>query len=113
MRADERIADFPAGPAFGRQITKCEEVAERLAHLLAFDEQVRVVEPETRERLTGRSFALGDLVFVVRKDQIFAAAMNVERLTEMFHAHDATFDVPPGSAFAPRRRPLNRTVGFD
>src|SRR6516165_2111465 len=37
--------------------------------------------------------------------QIQAAAVNVEGLPQVFHAHGGAFDVPAGPAFAPRTFP--------
>ena len=52
-----------------------------------------------------RAAALGDFVFVVRELQIRTAAMNIERLPEQFAAHGRAFDVPAGTAVAPRAFP--------
>src|SRR6478752_4293808 len=51
------------------------------------------------------AFALRDLVFVVRENEIEAAAVDVECLTQQFLAHCRAFDVPPRSAVAPRALP--------
>ena len=61
-----------------------------------------------------RTAALGDFVFVVRELQIRAAAVNVKRLPEQFAAHGRTFDVPAGTAVAPRAFPIRlaRFGGF-
>ena len=52
-----------------------------------------------------RAAALSDFVFVVGELQIRAAAVNVKRLPEQFVAHGRTFDVPAGTAVAPRAFP--------
>ena len=52
-----------------------------------------------------RAAALGDFVFVVRELQIRAAAVNIKCLPEQFAAHGRTFDVPAGTAVAPRAFP--------
>ena len=56
------------------------------------------VKPVTRELLASRAFALRDLVFMMRKDQINPAGVKVERLAKIFHRHRRTFDVPAGPA---------------
>ncbi len=54
------------------------------------------------------AFALGDLVFVMGKHQIDAAAMDVERLAQIFLRHGRAFDVPAGPAAAPGRFPARQ-----
>ena len=44
--------------------------------------------------LPGRRLALGDLVLVVREDEVDAAGVDVERLAEVAHAHRGALDVP-------------------
>jgi hypothetical protein len=73
--------------------------AERLRHLLLVHDQVLDVNPEARERLAGRTFALRDLVFVMRKNQIDAAGMDIDwRFAQQAQRHRRTFDVPAGPA---------------
>src|SRR5437763_1544972 len=64
------------------------------------------MQPVSDERLAGRALRLRDLVLVMRKLQVHAAAMDVELLAKQRAAHRRTLDVPPGSAIAPGRRPL-------
>ena len=45
--------------------------------------------------------ALGDLVLVVREDQVEAAAVDVERHAQPALAHGRALDVPAGAAVAP------------
>ena len=52
-----------------------------------------------------RAFGLRDLVFVVRKNQVDAAAVDIEGLAQQRVRHRRTFDVPAGAAPAPRRMP--------
>ena len=84
------------------------DVADRLRHLLVVDEQVLDVEPEARELLAGRAFALRDLVLVMRKHQVDAAGVDVDRrFAEQPQRHRRALDVPAGTAGAaadvPRR----------
>lgn len=91
-----------------------EEVAQRLAHLLVIHIDESVVHPVMDERLARRALALGDLVFVVREDEILAAAVDIQRLAEVFHAHRRAFDMPARTAHPPRRFPrrLARLLRF-
>src|SRR5205823_5663371 len=100
--------------SFGQQIAQREKVAQRLAHLLALDEQVRAVQPVFDEPLAGRldrrAFALRDLIFVMGENQILAAEMQVKARAEQRHAHRAALDVPARTALAPGTRPKNLAI---
>src|SRR5271169_7120964 len=63
------------------------------------------VHPVAHKRLTGRAFALRDFVFVVRKREIDAASVNVQRLAQILHGHRGAFDMPAGAALADGRFP--------
>ena len=52
-----------------------------------------------------RAFGLGDLVLVVREDQVDAAAVDVERLAQIAVRHRRALDVPAGPPGAPRALP--------
>src|SRR6185503_4435506 len=55
------------------------------------------MDPEARERLTRRTFALRDLVFVVWKNQIDAAGVDIDRrLAEPPHGHRRALAMPSG-----------------
>ena len=61
------------------------------------DDQVLDVHPEARERLAGRALALRDLVLVMRKDQIDAAGVDVDRrLAEQPQRHRRALEMPAG-----------------
>ena len=82
-----------------------EKIAKRLAHLLVVDVDVAVVHPIARKRLARRGFRLGNLILMVRENQILATGVDVERLAENGHAHGAALDMPAGTAPAPGRIP--------
>jgi hypothetical protein len=105
LRADEQVADGRRRMALLDELADGEVVALRLRHLLAVDEQVLHVQPVADERLAGGALGLGDLVLVVREDEVLAAGMDVEGAAERGHAHGGALDVPAGPALAPRRRP--------
>ena len=77
------------------------EVAERFAHLLPAHIHHAVVQPPARQFFSGGRFRLGDLVFVVGKDQIGATKMDVDRVAQLLAHHRRAFDVPAGTARAP------------
>src|SRR5215472_5914641 len=58
------------------------------------------VEPVARERLARGGFALGNFVLVMRKGEVYAAGVNVERFTEIFHGHGGALYVPARTAGA-------------
>src|SRR5262249_12147528 len=64
-----------------------------------------VLGPEVRERLAGRRLGLGDLVLVVREDEVLTAAVDVEVRPQVLHRHRRALDVPPGTPGTPRARP--------
>src|SRR5262249_53720298 len=86
-------------------------IAQGLGHLLdaararVDDLEHPVVHEEPRERPTRDALALGDLVFVVREDQVAPAAVDVDLLAEVSADHRRALDVPAGPARAPRARP--------
>ncbi len=77
------------------------EVAQRLAHLFAVDVHKAVVQPVVDKPAAIGPFRLGDLVFMVRKDQILTAAVDIKGGPQKPHAHGRAFDVPAGPPLAP------------
>ena len=63
---------------------------------------------------TGAAFGLGNLVFMMREDQVTAAAMEIKGFAQILHAHGRTFNMPAGTAGTPRALPcrLARFSGF-
>ena len=114
MRADEEESDFPTLESLVQQIAHREEVAQRLAHLLAVHQQMSRMHPMLHERsaplLQPRPFTLCDLVLVVREGEVFASQMKIEAGPQKRHAHGGTFDMPSGSSFAPRAFPEHDSV---
>src|SRR5206468_12233945 len=82
-----------------------QRVAERLRHLLLAHVDHAVVRPVAGERPAGARLGLGDLALVVWKDQVLAATVEVERLSEIFHGHRRTLDVPARTSGTPRAVP--------
>src|SRR5207244_12120189 len=58
------------------------------------------MKPVADERLSGRAFALRDLILVMGEYQVDAAGVDVERLPEVLHAHCRTLDMPARTARA-------------
>ncbi len=86
------------------QIRERLEVAERLAHLAPLEQQQPSVNPKaSHRRAMHERLALGDLVFVMRKDQVGAATVDVEAVSgrvEQVARHRRALDVPARTARA-------------
>ena len=108
---DQRQAQGPRRDAGREELADPGDVAGRLGHLRAAHLEMGAVEPRADERLAGRRLALGDLVLVVREDEVDAAGVDVERRPEVGHAHRRAFDVPAGPARADGRLP-DRLAGL-
>src|SRR5260221_3508391 len=87
------------------QLANTRDVAGRLGHLGPVHPQVGAMQPGADEWLTGGGLALGDLVLVMRKDEVHAAGMDVERRAEVGHAHRRALDVPARAPGTDLRRP--------
>ena len=61
----------------------------------------KLLRPDARHggRAVGAA-ALGNLVLVVREDEVEAAAVDVEDLAQVFRRHGRALDVPAGSPLA-------------
>ena len=101
MRADEDVADFHGGEAFFCEVGEGVEVAFGFGHFPAIDEEVGGVEPMLGEVATAGALALGDFVFVVGEDEVFAAGVEVEGVAEVFFDHGGALEVPAGAAISP------------
>src|SRR5471032_1160334 len=71
---------------------------------------MRAMQPVADKLLSGHTFRLGNLRFVMRENVIHAAAMNIELLAKNLRGHRAALDVPAGTTAAPRTFPANRAV---
>ena len=75
-----------------------------LGHLLAGVADHAVVHPDAGERQAGR-LGLGDLVLVVREDEVAAAAVDVEAGAQVAQAHGRALDVPARAPHPPGALP--------
>src|SRR6266853_3424383 len=102
MAAEQRQANGLAWPLF-HQLVHSDEIAERFRHLLARRRgEEAVMQPVARERRAAMGAdALGDLVLVVREDEVEPAALDVEGLAEGLLSHRRAFDVPARPAALP------------
>ena len=70
------------------------------------------MHPVFRERLSVCRLTLGDLVLMVREDQVLAARMDIDLITEVSLCHNRALDMPARTAFAPRGLPVRLTFFF-
>ena len=103
VRAAQVVAQF-RGPDPAEHRGDRQHVAKRLAHLLAAHGDPAVVQPVPGEAVA-HGLGLGDLVLVVREDQVHAARVDVELRAQVGLAHRDAFGVPAGAPRPPRRRP--------
>ena len=78
----------------GHEAAQRVEVALGLGHLFPAHVQVLAVQPVLHERLARGPLALGDLVLVVGEDQVSPAAVEVEAVAQVLHAHGGALEVP-------------------
>ena len=72
----------------GKQFAQRRDVPHRFRHFFLIHQQVLGVEPVAHKiGLAGGRFGFGNFIFVMRKGQIHAAAMNVERIAQIFQRH--------------------------
>ncbi len=97
------------------QVANHHQISQRFAHLLAFIRHHRGMQPVPDERTNpGDRLNLGDFTFMVRKDQIRASGVNIDRLSQKSRDQRGAFDVPTGSAGSPGALPgrLPRGLGL-
>lgn len=103
MRGAEVVAQHDRAPRLDH-LGDEHRVAERFRHLLAAHGDPGVVHPVPGELVAVR-LGLGDLVLVVREDQVQAAAVDVEDGAQVLVRHRRALQVPAGAAAAPRGLP--------
>ena len=80
----EQVEAEVVGLVGGHEAPGEDQVAERLAHLDAIELQHAVVEPPSAERFDSvGALRLGDLIFMVRVDQVVPTAVDVDLLSEV------------------------------
>ena len=94
-----------------KELLEGDEVAQRLAHLLAVDRDHVVVHPVTCRIVPQRGGRLRDLALVVREHQIHAASVDVEAFAQVTGTHRRALHMPAGEPLSPRRRPAHDMLG--
>src|SRR5207253_905226 len=73
---------------------------------------MRTMKPVTHELFVRDTLCLRDFGFVVRKNVVDTAAVNIELIAEQGGSHGAALNVPTGSAAAPWAIPRYVTIFF-
>src|SRR5687768_6877880 len=83
--AQEKVTNAASRVSLCSQISKRIVVTLRLRHGLTLDLEMFEVKPVVDELLSGGSFTLRNLVFVMRKNQVDAPRVDVEGFTQVLH----------------------------
>src|SRR2546427_13142660 len=87
-------------------ILDCDEIPERLVHLLPLDTQQTSVKPITSQRLLPRqTLRLRDLGLMMRKDKIRTTTMNIIRWPKIRKCNRSVLDMPSRPSLSPRTVP--------
>ena len=86
------------------------EIPLRLAHLARLVVQVVHMEPVTAPLVSQIALGLCDLVGVMRKNIVHAAAVDIHIFTQMLDADAGTLDMPSRVSHAPRTIPFERLI---
>ena len=88
-----------------QQLAHKDEVADRLAHLLALIPDHRHVDPEARVGGDAHPSRLGDLGLVVGEDEVVTPSVDIQRRAQLGGREHRALDVPTGTPRPPGRRP--------
>src|SRR5258708_5568619 len=72
-----------------------------MGHFLLPHVQQTGMDPVACKWFAGEALTLGDLVLVVREDQIGTAAMDIDLFPQRFHCHRRTLDMPTRTSITP------------
>src|SRR5207244_3621092 len=82
MHTQQRVTELAPGVTFRQNIWHRVKITQRFGHLLSVDQQMRTMQPIADEFFSGHAFALCNLSFVVRKNVIDAAAMDINLIAD-------------------------------
>src|SRR5438874_5092041 len=77
MDSQEHVPHLASSVAARDDVTQSVEITERLRHLLVVHQEMRAMHPITHKLFSRYPFALRNLCFVMWKDVVYAAAMNI------------------------------------
>src|SRR5207247_5310825 len=82
MHTQQRVTELASGVTFRQNIRHRVKITQRLRHFLSIDQQMRAVQPVADEFFSSNAFALRNLRFVMWKNVIKAATMNIDFIAE-------------------------------
>ncbi len=107
LKSGEPVRQRVDSGAGGNEVQR-EKIAFAFGHFFAAgDDQKGAVHPEVEKGFAGGRFGLGDFIGVVDVHVIGSAAVDVQHVAQVFHAHGGALDVPAGKSHPPGRIPLH------
>lgn len=100
MGGQKEIAERIAGILL-QYVFHQEEIIQGLTHLFRVNGNEAIMEPVIYEMAAGAAFGLGDFIFMMRENQIRAAAMEIKGLAQVMDGHGGAFDMPARTSLAP------------
>ena len=104
MRREQEETERLAA-VFLQHILHEEEIIERFRHFFRIDGDKTVVQPIMDEFFTRRALGLRNFIFVVRENEIAAAAVEIKRVAQIMPRHRRALDVPARPPRSPRTVP--------
>ena len=94
MGRQQNVTDYFPPNTAADQIMYGADVAHRFRHFLVVQGHKAVVHPVANKGLSPAADTLGTFVFVVGKQQILPAAMNINAFAQMPVNHGGAFQMP-------------------
>lgn len=110
MAPEEGQANLRRMKPLFEEVPEQEKITQALGHFLPLHKQVDTVHPVPGKGLPGGGLALGNFILVMGETEVLPSAVKVEGLTEVFHAHRGTFEMPTGTAPPPGTLPGDPAV---
>src|ERR1017187_4155696 len=88
-----------------KQFAQGSDISHRLRHFVMIHQEMFGMEPIAHEWLSSCRLGLRDFVLMMRKHQIDAPAVDVERVAEILHGHCGALDMPAWASGSDRRFP--------
>ena len=97
---------------FFTDLTDSEEVSKRFGHLPIVNIQEGIVHPVSGKYFSIAALRLGNLIFMMREDQVFPACMDINFFSQIFLGHYRALDMPAGTSLPPGRYPVRFSFFF-
>ena len=87
-------------------LTNRKEITQGFGHFHIVNIQEAIVHPVVCKCLIVGTLGLGDLILMMREDQILATCMDIDLVTQITLGHDRTLNMPAWTTLAPWRLPV-------